>query len=458
MPEPAGPDQRADYDHDAEAACLGGILLKQDLADEIFAKASPDDFHDPRHRLLAETLQAMATAREPLDLVTLTARLRRAQSLERAGGPEFMTRLLDAVPTTVHVVHYAGIVRERALQRSLADAGHRIVASARDPESTVEQAIDRGQQALFDLNRAATSSVVSLGVAASKAAIELAEMYKNGGAAGWPTGFTQLDHLFAGGLHPNHLIVVGGRPGAGKTAFVLSLIGNMAMRRADPVAVAMFSLEMGVTELCWRIISADSLVPSVKIKSGRVNDEEINRIIESVDRLRDVPVYLNDESGITIQSIVSKTRRLVHEKKVKVVILDYVGLLQDSTAGRFPRPREQFIAHVSRSLKLMARELGVCVVALVQLNREVDKRTGSGEDREPKLSDIRESGALEQDADQVVFLHKLSPGAKDGNGDPLPTDNLRRIIVAKNRHGQQDGFYMQFIGERMRFENHDPKP
>jgi replicative DNA helicase len=441
--------QKIPYNLEAELACLGAILLKNDLAETLFGIISPEDFYNGRNRVIAETILRIRTERAnlPVDLITLTDYLKNENKLSQAGGIEYISQILDAVPTTANAERYAEIVRDKALQRKLSECGREIVALSGSADVTVAQALDSSQQLLFNLETKRNSDFEVMGDILRKTIDQVEENYRNKGrAVGIPTGFRDLDRII-GGFQESNLIIIGARPGIGKTSFALSIVENISIHREEKIPVGIFSLEMTRNELCLRVLCAESRVPSEKVLRNQLHESDWPRLIQGAEKMLDAPIYIDDSSGISLYELTAKARRMRQRYKVELVIVDYLQLMASSGSNQMQR--QEFVASLSRGLKQLARDLKIPVIALTQLNRNLETR-GAGE-KEPKLADIRESGAIEQDADLVIFLHK-----PDGEEDEMK--NHRDVIVAKNRHGQTSKFSLFFNAGLTRFENHSREP
>jgi len=459
QPDDAGgrPALRQPWSPEAETACLGSIFLKNELAGELLGLLSPEDFFDGRHRVILEAIRECRGIAEtgPADLITVTNHLKTRNLLAKAGGVEFMNGLVDSVPTTAHFSHYLGIVSEKSLQRRLMDCGDRIKGWATDPETAIPEALDKSLEAVFDLSKNRDSrEITHIREALQETVNYIEEAYRNKGQMGIPTGFRGLDQVI-GGLQKGNLIIIGARPGMGKTSLVLSMVENMCIYREKPVPVGIFSLEMGASELSLRMLSSISRIPSEKFHLAGIVERDWPAIMAGVERLSLAPIYIDDNSALTFSELTSKARRMVKQFGVQLLILDYLQLM-NTGAVKGTANRQEFIAEVSRGLKQVARSLKIPVVALTQLNRNIESRAGG--DRKPQLSDIRESGAIEQDADLVLFLYKEEEQAREGEAPPDGSGDLRHLTIAKNRHGQNDVKVDLWFEKRFtRFQNYTPQ-
>lgn len=418
---------------EAEVSVLGAVLLSADAANIALEKLHAEDFYTPAHQQVFEAIQVLFDANEPIDAVTVSEHLRRDGSLDRMGGIDFLTRLLDAVPTSSNIDYYAGIVEEHALRRKLMKVGGQIGSIATEMTDPIDEVVDRAEQAVF----AVSDRKVGDGLAPIDnllgPAIEKAEDLQRKGSeiTGIPTGFRDLDRKLAG-LHPTNLIVVASRPGMGKTALALNIAQHVAV--ADhPVAI--FSLEMSREEVVTRMLCAAGRIDSQKLRTGRLSETDFSKLSTAASTLYKKPIYVDDSPGLTVTEIRAKSRRLRRKPGLGLVIVDYLQLMQGSGGEN----RQQEIAIISRSLKNLARELNVPILALSQLNRSLESR----EDKRPRLGDLRESGAIEQDSDVVMFIYRdeyYNPENQESRG-------VAEIVIAKHRQGAVGKVDMTFMPE-----------
>ena len=432
---------------EAETACLGAVLLKNNLFDGIFAKVEPSYFYDGRNKIIAETILSIRKKRgqEPIDLVTLINELKTNKQLSAVGGTEYVSNLIDTVPTTTNSEQYATIVREKALLRQISDCGHAIISLAKRGDLDANKVLDQAQEAIFNIAKSQYSDFLDFKTAVHKTFEELQEHYNNTGRSiGIESEFKRLDDVLAG-MHPSNLIIIGGRPAMGKTAFVLSVLENIAIskREKERVPVGFFSLEMSHQELCTRILCAKARLPTEKLRKNALSESDFPKLMNAAENMYNAPVYIDDTPGLNILEIASKARRMV-DLGVKLIVIDYLQLIGGEESSRYTA-REQFISYISRSLKKLARSLKIPIIGLTQLNRANESRT----DKRPLLSDIRESGAIEQDADVVCFIHRESYYQRDNE----ELKNQAEVIVAKNRHGRTDTVKLLFHGHYPRFDN-----
>jgi len=422
---------------EAERAVLGALLIDSEAIGEIASFLKPEDFYRERHRVIYAARNDLYDRREPGDLVTLVDELRRRGQLEAVGGVSYLTELASDVLTAVHVEYYAHIVERCALMRRLIDAASQIATIGYENPSDVDDALDRAEQALFQVSqRRVSQDFTALRDALRDYfdTIEYLHQHK-GEVVGVPTGFHDLDQL-TGGLHPSDLLIIAGRPGVGKTGFALSLVRNAATRFQAPAAI--FSLEMSTEQLVQRLLCMEAAVDSQRIRSGFIDEFEWRRISEAFGVLSDAPIYIDDSAGISTTELRMKARRLKAEHDLKLIVVDYLQLMQ----GRGLENRVQEVSEISRSLKALARELDVPVIALSQLSRAVESR----QDHRPVLSDLRESGSIEQDADIVMFIHREE--LYNPNTD---RKNIADVIIAKHRNGPIGQIPVRFFPSQTRF-------
>ncbi len=422
---------------DAERAVLGALIIDSEAIGEIASFLRPEDFYRERHRAIYAARLDLYERREPGDFVTLVDELRRRGQIEAVGGESYLLELVGDVPTAIHVEHYARIVERSALLRRLIDAAGKIAEIGYDNPADVDDALDRAEQLLFQVSqRRVSQDFTSLREALREyfETIEYLHQHK-GEVVGIPSGFHDLDQL-TGGLHASDLIVIAGRPGVGKTGFALSIVRNAAARYRAPAAI--FSLEMSTEQLVQRLLCMEAAVDSQRIRTGFIDEFEWRRISEAFGVLSDAPIFIDDSAGISTTELRMKARRLKAEHDLKLIVVDYLQLMQ----GRGLENRVQEVSEISRSLKALARELDVPVIALSQLSRAVESR----QDHRPVLSDLRESGSIEQDADIVMFIHREE--LYNPNTD---RKNIADIILAKHRNGPIGQIPVRFFPSQTRF-------
>jgi replicative DNA helicase len=400
-------------------------------------------FYKPAHQSIYRAMLALFEKSEPVDLITLTEELRRRGELEKIGGEYFLAELTSRVTSAANIEYHAHIVLEKALMRQLIVASSGVINKAYSEAEDALGLLDEAEQSIFDISeQRMKKSFVSMNVAVHKTMDMLQSIHgKHSGVTGVPSGFADLDNL-TGGFQASDLIIIAGRPSQGKTALVLSLARNASIIHDIPIG--MFSLEMSAQQLVMRLMCAEARVDAHKVRTGRLPEDEWKKLSTSVGRLYKAKFFIDDTPALGILELRAKARRLKAEHDVGLVIVDYLQLMQ----GPRSQSREQEISAISRSLKALAKELNIPVIALSQLNRSVEART----DKRPALADLRESGAIEQDADVVIFVHRPEMyGIDEQQGEG--TEGLAEIIIGKQRNGPVDTIKLQFVKQYARFEN-----
>jgi len=432
---------------DAEQCVLGGILLDNTALDRVIEFLGADDFYREAHRKIFRAMQQLADKHEPSDLVTLSEALRARGELTDVGGNAYLAELADRVPTAANVASYAKIVRDRAVLRALISVATDVAASGYEAAEDVDQMLDRAEEAIFRIrDRKTSGNFFRIGDFLTDTFKQIEKLYdQKTPVTGVTTGFVELDKLTAG-LQPSDLIIVAGRPSMGKTAFCLNMAESAALR--NDVGVAVFSLEMSKEQLAMRMLCSEARVDLSRVRTGHLTDREFPRLAMAAGRLGDALVFIDDTPAITVLELRAKARRLKRDPSAKLglIIVDYLQLMR--AEGR--DSREQEISEISRSLKALAKELHVPVVALSQLNRQVESRNPP----RPKLSDLRESGAIEQDADVIAFIYRdevYNPDGPDNHG-------VAEVIVAKQRNGPIGSVTLTFQSAFTRFENREMAP
>ncbi len=423
----------APHSTDAEESVLGAVLLSADAANIALEKLHAEDFYKPAHQQIFEAIQGLFDANEPIDAVMVSEVLRRDGSLERMGGVEFLTRLLDTVPTTSNIEYYADIVEEHALRRRLMRVGGRIGSLATEMQEPIADVLDRSEQEVFLVSeRRIGGGLASIDPLLGPAIEKAEELQREGSEiTGIPTGFRDLDRKLAG-LHPTNLIIIAARPSMGKSALALNIAQNVALQ---DLPVAIFSLEMSREEVVSRMLCSAGRIDLQKLNTGRLNEADFTKLSNAASLLYKKPIYVDDSPGLTVTEIRAKSRRLRRNPGLGLVVVDYLQLMHGSGGEN----RQQEIALISRSLKNLARELEVPVIALSQLNRALEQR----EDKRPRLGDLRESGALEQDADVVMFIYRDEYYSPDQN----ETKGIAEVVIAKHRQGAVGKVQMTFLPE-----------
>ena len=425
--------QTPPHSAEAEESVLGAVLMSAEAANVALEKLHIEDFYRPNHQNVFQAISDLFNANQPIDAVTVSEALRRTGALDRVGGVGFLTGLIDAVPTTSNVEYYASIVEEHALRRRLLRAGGDIGALATAIDEPIAEVLDRSEQAVFAVSERRIGDGLAPIDPLLGPAIERAEELNRQGldVTGTPTGFRDLDRMLSG-LHPSNLLIVAARPGMGKTALVLNIAQNVAV---NDVPVAIFSLEMSREEIVTRMLCAQGRIDSQRLRSGRLAESDFTKLSNAASVLYKKPIFVDDSPGLTVTEVRAKSRRMRRRPGLGLVIVDYLQLMQGSGGEN----RQQEIAQISRSLKNLARELQVPILAVSQLNRSLESR----EDKRPRLGDLRESGAIEQDADVVMFIYRheyYHPEAQETKG-------IAELNISKHRQGAIGRVDMTFLPE-----------
>ncbi len=435
-------------DKDLEEAVLGALMLEKDAYTTVCDILKPETFYEPANATIYEAIQHLGAAQKPIDMLTVTEQLRLDGKLDEVGGAVFVTELTSRVASAAHVEFHARIIAQKYLARELINFAASIEGKAYDESNDVDDLLQEAEGRLFEISQRNVKKDVTQIDPVITQAIQQIENAANrqSGLSGLQTGFTELDKLTSGWQNSD-LIIIAARPAVGKTAFVLSMAKNMAVNFSIPVAV--FSLEMSNLQLVNRLISVTCEIEGSKIKSGQLSTLEWDQLMARVKYLNGAPLFIDDTPSLSIFELRTKARRLVREHQIKMIIIDYLQLMNAS--GMKFGSREQEVSMISRSLKQLAKELNIPIIALSQLNRSVEARSDG---KRPQLSDLRESGAIEQDADIVCFIHRPEyylHSDTDANGN-----NIRgkaEFIVAKHRSGSVDDVPLRFRHQFTRFEN-----
>jgi len=426
------------HSREAEESVIGAVLLSVDAANEVMDQVHPEDFYVPAHQAIYESMRELFDTNQAIDAVTVSEVLRRKGELEKVGGVQYLTRLVDIVPSTSNINYYASIVEEHAKRRELIRAGASVTDFAFNIDEEIASVLDRAEQAVLGVaERRSSQTLLEVGPMFNEV-LEQIELLEQQGSdmTGLATGFVDLDKKLAG-LQKSNLVVIAGRPAMGKSSLALNIATNAAST-GEPVAV--FSLEMSKEEIVQRILSSVGKVDSMKLRSGQLGPLW-QRIVDAAGRMYKAPIYIDDSPVVTVTDIRAKCRRLKRKKGLSLVVVDYIQLMEANGMEN----RQQEIAQISRNLKNLARELEVPIIAMSQLNRSLESR----EDKRPRLSDLRESGSIEQDADVVMFIYRheyYHPEDQEKKG-------IAEVIVAKHRAGSTGPVEMTFQPEFTRFAN-----
>ena len=431
----------------AEQALLGGIMLDNSSWDRIADLVGPADFFRPDHRLIFSAIQGLSERSQPADSVTLGEYLASRGELVDAGGAAYLAQLVTDTPSSANVANYARIIRERALLRRLIEVGNEIASSAYRPDGRpIAELVDEAERRVFEIGERGQrrgSGFIRLSEVLNATIDRLDLLHQSQGAiTGLPTGFTRLDEYTAG-LQPGDLIIIAGRPSMGKTSLALNIAENAALGARKSAAI--FSMEMSVEQLAFRMVSSLGRVDQSHLRNGRFSDDDWPRINGAIQQMAEAPIYIDDTPSMTPTEVRARARRLQRERGLDLIIVDYLQLMR--VAGTAEN-RATEISEISRSLKGLARELRVPIIALSQLNRSVESRA----DKKPVMSDLRESGAIEQDADLILFIYRDEVYNHDS-----PRKGIADINIAKQRNGPTGDFPLTFLGRFTKFENYAPE-
>ncbi|MCH7669038.1 MAG: replicative DNA helicase [Acidobacteria bacterium] len=425
--------RRPPHSIEAEESVLGAVLLSSEAINTALEKLHSEDFYHPSHQLIFEAITSLFDANEPIDAVTVAEQLRRSDSLDKIGGIGFLTKLLDSVPVASSIDYYAGIVEEHALRRRLMNAGGQVAGYANEMELPLNEVLDLAEQSVYAVSDRRVGSGLALIDPVLGQAVELAELrhQQGGDVTGISTGYLDIDKKL-GGFNKSNLIILAARPGMGKTALALNIAQNVG---TSGLPVAVFSLEMSREEIVTRMLCAAGRIDSQKLRTGQLTDNDFTKLSRAANELYKKPIYVDDSPGLTVTEIRAKARRLARRPGLSLIVVDYIQLMQGSGAEN----RQQEISEISRNLKSLARELEVPVLALSQLNRALESR----EDRRPRLGDLRESGAIEQDADIVMFIYRN----EYYHPEDMETRGTAELIISKHRQGSVGVIHMTFFPE-----------
>jgi len=433
-----GGERTPPHDVLAEQGTLGGMLLSKDAVADVIEVLKGRDFYLPKHEIIFDAVLNLYSHGEPTDVIAVTDELTKTGLLSRAGGVDYLHTVVGLVPTAASAGHYATIVSDKAVLRRLVDAGTRIANLGYASEGEVSDLVNEAQTEIYQVaGGVEAEDYVPLTDAVTAAVDEIeAARGRDGQMVGVSTGFAELDSL-TNGLHKGQLILIAARPALGKSTLALDLARCAAIKHKEPTIL--FSLEMGKSEIAMRLLSAETSIPLQKMRKGMIEANDWKTIAATRGRIESAPLYIDDSPNMTLVEIRAKARRLKQRVGLKMIVIDYLQLM---TSGKRVESRQQEVSEFSRALKLLAKELQVPVVALSQLNRGPEQRS----DRKPQLSDLRESGSLEQDADMVILLHRESAYEKDN-----PRAGEADLIVAKHRNGPTDTIVVGFQGHYSRF-------
>ena len=429
------------HDLEAEQAVLGSMLTDKDAVISSIEVLKPESFYREDNRLIYEAILNLYNNSEPIDIITLKSELESTGKFEQVGGLEYLASLPDKVPTTANVQKYINIVEEKGILRKLIKTANEIINLGYDPTENVEDIMDNAEKKIFNImqnkNQKGYTPIKDVLVESFN---QLEELYnRKQHITGVPTGFSELDYKTAG-FHGSDLILIAARPAMGKSAFALNIATNAATKANVPVAI--FSLEMSKEQMVNRMLCSEAMVDSNKVRTGKLEEDDWVKLAETIGPLSEAEIYIDDTPGISVMEIRAKCRKLKLEKNIGMVVIDYLQLFQGSS--KRIGSREQEISEISRSLKILAKELNVPVIALSQLSRAVEQRP----DHRPMLSDLRESGAIEQDADIVMFLYR-----DDYYNEDSEKKDIAEVIIAKHRAGSTGTVELLWLGSYTKFVN-----
>lgn len=431
---------------DAEMSLLGAVLIDEEVLADASELVNAKDFYDKRHQLIFAAMMRLYERHKPVDLLTLTEELKKKDDLETVGGSAYLTELTNYVPTAAHARAYAELVQQKAVRRRLIKASAEISEMGFDEETTTQELLEKAEAELFSVSdQSLKQDLISIESILTESFDRIEELHRNKGALrGIRTGYRDLDNMTAG-LQRSDLIILAARPAMGKTTLVTNLAYNVATIAKLPVLF--FSLEMSKEQLIDRMLADASGVDSWNIRTGNLSDEDFSKISEAMGEMAEAPIFIDDTPGLSVLEMRTKARRAAHDQPLGLIIVDYLQLMQAS--GNHNGNRVQEVSEISRGLKLIARELNVPLIALSQLSRSVESRTPPI----PQLSDLRESGSIEQDADIVSFIYR--PGYYEPDNPEV--QNITDLIIAKHRNGPVGKVQLYFHPERLRFMSLDKR-
>lgn len=435
---------------DAEASLLGSLLIDNDAFVKISDAIAADDFYDSRHKIIYGAMRALYDKHKPVDILTLSEQLKTTNDLDSIGGAGYLTELTNFVPTAANAENYAEIVSEKSTRRGLIKASQDIARIGFDEAKSLQELIEETETRLFEVShKHVRQDVISLESVLEDSFERLDELHRNKGRLrGVSTGLTDLDKKIAG-LHPSDFIIVAARPSVGKTALMLNMALHIATHEKEKGAVLVFSLEMGREQLADRLLAAEAGVDSWKLRTGEgLSDEDFERLSGAMGALAEAKLFIDDTSGMTVSDLRTRARRLHHENPLAVIIVDYLQLMSGGSRFASVSNRVQEISEISRNLKLLARELNVPILAASQLSRSVESRTPPI----PQLADLRESGAIEQDADIVMFIYR-----EDFYNPDTDRQNITDILIKKHRNGPTGKVELYFDMQHQRYRDLDTK-
>ncbi len=425
---------------ESEESVLGAVLIDNEAINTAVERVQADDFYRAAHRAIFQAMLSLSDAREPVDVVTLSQKLRSLGKLDEAGGIEYLSRLASAVPSAANIGYYAKVVKEMSLRRRIIHEASDIIEDAFKDGGDVEGFLDTTEQRILNVSDYRISkSFYRVGELVQDSIKLVEELYdRKEPITGAPTGFDRLDTMTAG-FQPSDLIIIAARPSMGKTALALSICNHIGIHRG--LVAAFFSLEMSKEQIVLRMLCSEARVDNSKVRTGHLGERDFPKLVDAASRIAEAPIYIDDTAALTISELRAKARRLHRESPLSILMVDYLQLMRSPA---YSNSREQEISDISRSLKALAKELKIPVIALSQLNRSVESRT----DKRPIMSDLRESGAIEQDADVIMFIYR------DEVYNPDSADKgVSELIIAKQRNGPTGTARVAFSSHLTRFDN-----
>ncbi len=434
-------DRVPPHNEEAEAATLGALLLSSDALAVVLKFLRPDDFYRTANKKIFQSIINLFTKGEVIDLITLTEELRRDGELEACGGPAYVSSLTSSVPTSANVEYYARIVQGASIRRELLRIASEIVATAHDDTAESRVIIEEAERKIFEItDRQQVTSFKSARALISQTIEAIERLYHTKESyTGIPTGFPDLDNMTSG-FQKSEFIVIGARPSVGKTALAVSMAANMSVHQKIPVGF--FTLEMSDMALMQRLVASEARIDTTRLRTGILNPADFHKLTEAAARIYEAPLFIDDTPNMKLLDLRAQARRMKMQEQVQIIFIDYIGLIDPESRGNTPRHEQ--VAEISRSLKALARELEMPIVTLSQVGRQ-------SEGKAPSLADLRESGSIEQDADVVIFLHRLRKGehdVEDGERTDVETD----LVVAKQRNGPVGALKIAFLPQYTKFE------
>ncbi len=430
---------------EAEESVLGAVLIDNDAINTAVERINSDDFYRAAHCVIFQAMLSLTDAREPVDVVTLSQKLRSLGKLDEAGGIEYLSRLASVVPSAANVGYYAKVVKETSLRRRIIHEASGIIEDAYKESASVETFLDTTEQRILNVSDYRISkSFYRVGELVQDSIKTVEQLYdRKEPITGAPTGFDRLDSMTAG-FQPSDLIIIAARPSMGKTALSLSICNHIGIHRG--LAAAFFSLEMSKEQIVLRMLCSEARVDNSKVRTGHLGERDFPKLVDAASRIAEAPIFIDDTPALTISELRAKARRLHRETPLSVLMVDYLQLMRSPA---YANSREQEISDISRSLKALAKELRIPVIALSQLNRSVEART----DKRPVMSDLRESGAIEQDADVIMFIYR------DEVYNPDTVDKgVAELLISKQRNGPTGTARVAFSSHLTRFDNLEERP